>query len=161
VAAFGGLIRNTVIVLLATAMGLLILLTVRSLIAVSSGDGAARNQEVASAPGEASAPAGPTTTVALGGGQPDGSVACFRIATESGGPFYVEVVDPGSEPAQLAVAVALVEPDGARQDRTVQLEPLPGGPLRGPVADSSGADRFVECTVTAVQRDQQVLLTGN
>jgi hypothetical protein len=108
--------------------------------------------------------AGPATTITFGIGQLTGTVSCFRAAagTEGGGSFYVQLIDPVGEAADLAVGVALIEPDGGRQQRTIELEPTsPGQPMLGPVADSADPGRFVDCTVIAVQRDQQVILTGN
>ena len=160
-AAFGGLIRSTIVVLLAMAMGLLIVLAVRSLVAPAPDDTSAGSAPEDSAPGN-SAPAGPVTTVVFGSGQSVGSVGCYRPAGADGEPFYVEVLEPGSDVAVLAIGVVLIESDGARQRRTVQLEAVTAGePVQAPVADSADPSRFVACTVTAVQRDQQVILTGN
>ena len=152
--SLSGLIKG---ILLAVLTAMMLLLVALALVSLARMGGGGADDTIGTVP---PAPSEPLTSVPLGPTGTEGSVLCFR--PEGGDPsFLVQLTSPGPDVEPYVIAVALVGPDGSRDGRTVTLpQAEPGVETRGLVADSADTERFVECTVTAIQSDKRVILTG-
>lgn len=157
----GSVLRGAFLFLLVSVMLLLFFLTLRSLFFLPGSNGSG---EVTSSTTEAGPePAGPQTAVALDGGESGaGGVTCGRPIDSTGPePFQVEVDDPDAAAEELIIGIALVDGDGGRENRQITV-PGSGGsdPRRVTVEGSDDRELYRSCVVTAIQRGQQVILTG-
>ena len=149
-------LRGLFLLLLVALMLVLLFLTLRSLLFFASADDGASSGSTAETP-----PAGPSTTVSPGGATSQAAgVACGRHAEAApDGSFLVEVLDPGTTGA--VVAVDLITSDGRRDGRQVTVAPATDeGPVVVLVPDSVDGGAYVDCVITAIQRGQQVIFTG-
>lgn len=151
----GGVLRTTVVFLVIALMVLLVVLALQSILRLSSSDSAENDPDAA----VAAALEGQPDTVELVGAQGPTTVSCGRPSDTE--PFVVVVDDPAPGSGDVAVGLDLVDPSGQRHRRVVTLPAVLDGTSRsGEVPDSSDPARYLSCVITAVQRDQQLTLTG-
>ena len=109
-------------------------------------------------------PSGSQTTVPIPlAGAAVANIACYRAASGAmAGSYVVQVDSTSTDPEQITVAIDLVGSDGGRQPRTVVVAlGSDDGTVTMIVSDSNGATPFVDCRITAIQRGQRLILTGN
>lgn len=110
-------------------------------------------------PTESSAPAAPN------GAATDG-VSCYRpldaAGSDDGQPFVASLDASSSGPAdRIVVQLALLTVEGMRRVRSVTFDAVVPGTIRViDVPDSSDASVYLSCSITAMQRDEQLILTG-
>lgn len=150
--SLSGLIKGILLAVLTTLMLFLVALALISLARLDRGsDNTTDTMEAL--------PAGPLTSVPLGQ-EGEGSVVCFRPG-DGDQSFLVELISPGSGSENFVIGIDLLGPDGARSSRLVTFpQAEPGVAVQAAVPDSAATDVFFECTVTGIQRDRQVTLTG-
>ncbi|MCP3987883.1 MAG: hypothetical protein GY724_02315 [Actinomycetia bacterium] len=108
------------------------------------------------------APAGPQTSVPYQFNGNDGSISCYRAASgASAGSYVVQVVAITPVTGDLTVGVELVSRDGTHQSRAVSIPAESGSEVVTMIVpDSNGADPFIDCTISAIQSGQRVIITG-
>jgi hypothetical protein len=152
VTSLSGLIKGILLAVLTTMMVLLVALALVSLARVNRGP----DDTVGTIP---PAPSEPLASVPLGPTGTEGSVTCFRPVGDDLS-FLVQLESPGPDAEPYVIGVDLLDTDGGRSRRTVSF-PLvePGVAIQGRVPESN-AQQFAGCTVTAIQSDKRVILTG-
>jgi hypothetical protein len=111
-------------------------------------------------------PAGPLTSVPYQLDGTDGTVSCFQATSGAPtGSFVVQVSSAAPVPDGMTVGVDLVASDGSRHDQAVTI---PAQPDQGDVAvvvpgsaSTDGTAPYLDCTITAIQKGERVILTGS
>lgn len=157
------------IMLIILASGVMLLLAGLALRSLFSIPGSSQANEAGAGNGTGTAvtdPAGPLIADSPGRvAPPITGVRCGRAENgPDAGSLIVEIDGdaPTLGPEEIIVAVDLLLTDGNRETRQVSVpSPADSGLQQAVIGDTADPDRYVSCTVTALQQGKRVILTGS
>lgn len=159
------LVGSIVLGVLAVVMLVVFSFAVASLLRISSGGGVLTPDAAADVIGDAvAAPeAAPSISELAFEGVGIATLDCRRSTADTTNdlPFMVIVGGQSSDPDPLAVAVDLIALDGSHQSRVVTFPLTAASPTIEATVPDSFDPSFGSCKITAVQRGERILITGN